>query len=200
MTLATTKLDAVNQMLSSIGEAPAVSLDTDNPEIAIAESTLDEISRAVQAEGWNFNSEAEYPFTPDVNGIIDIPSNLLSISDSKLANTAKYLTTVRDGKLYDKLSHSFTFSGTIQCDVIWAFGFEDLPQPFKDYITTRAARVYAARVVGSEEQVKLIAQDEAILRSNCIAYDTDTAEPNIFGLRNGQNTYISYTPFHMIAR
>lgn len=200
MTLATTKLDAVNQMLSSIGEAPAVSLDTDNPEIAIAESTLDEISRAVQAEGWNFNTEQEYPFTPDGNGKILIPSNLLSISDSKIKNAAKYLTIVRNGKLYDKLTHSFTFTGTIYCDVVWAFEFTDLPQPFKDYITTRASRVYASRAVGSEEQVKLISQDEAILRSNCIAYDTDTAEPNVFGLRNGQNTYISYTPFHMIAR
>jgi hypothetical protein len=200
MTLATSKLDAVNQMLSSIGEAPAVSLDTDNPEIAIAESTLDEISRAVQAEGWSFNTEQEYPFTPDGNGEILIPSNALSISDSKIKNAAKYLTTVRNSKLYDKLSHSFTFAGTIYCDVVWGFDFTDLPQPFKDYITTRAARVYAGRVVGSEEQVKIISQDEAILRSNCITYDTETAEPNVFGLRNGQNTYISYTPFHMIAR
>lgn len=200
MTLATSKLDAVNQMLSSIGEAPAVSLDTDNPEITIAESTLDEISRAVQAEGWNFNSELEYPFTPDANGEIVIPSNILSISDSKLNNSAKYLTTVRNGKLYDKLKHSFTFSGTTYCDVVWAFKFEDLPQPFKDYITTRASRVFASRIVGSEEQAKLISQDEAIMRSNCITYDTDTAEPNVFGLRNGQNTYISYTPFRMIAR
>lgn len=200
MTLATTKLDAVNQMLSSIGEAPAVSLDTDNPEVTIAESTLDEISRAVQAEGWNFNTELEYPFTPDGNGEILIASNILSISDNKIKSTAKYLTTVRNGKLYDKISHSFVFTGTIYCDVVWALPFTDLPQPFKDYITTRAARVYASRVVGSEEQAKLIAQDEPILRANCISYDTETAEPNVFGLRNGQNTYISYTPFHAIAR
>jgi len=200
MTLATTKLDAVNQMLSSIGEAPAVSLDTDNPEIAIAESTLDEISRSVQAEGWNFNTEYEYPFTPDGNGQILIPSNLLSVTDNKVKSTGKYLTTVRNGKLYDKLTHSFSFTSTVYCDVVWGFEFVDLPQPFKDYITTRASRVFASRVVGSEEQVKLISQDEAILRANCITYDTSTAEPNIFGLKNGQNTYISYIPFAMIAR
>lgn len=200
MTLATTKLDAVNQMLSSIGEAPAVSLDTDNPEIAIAESTLDEISRSVQAEGWNFNTEYEYPFTPDGNGQILIPSNLLSVTDNKVKSTGKYLTTVRNGKLYDKLTHSFAFTSTVYCDVVWGFEFVDLPQPFKDYITTRASRVFASRVVGSEEQVKLISQDEAILRANCITYDTSTAEPNIFGLKNGQNTYISYIPFAMIAR
>jgi hypothetical protein len=136
MTLATTKLDAVNQMLSSIGEAPAVSIDTDNSEIAVAESTLDEVSRAVQAEGWNFNTEYEYPF----------------------------------------------------------------PQAFKDYITTRAARVFAGKVVASSEQIKIIAQDELSYRANALAYDTKTSEVNIFGMKNGQNTYISYTPFNTIAR
>jgi hypothetical protein len=200
MTLATTKLDAVNQMLSSIGEAPAVSLTTDNPEIAIAESTLDEISRSVQAEGWNFNTEYEYPFTPDGNGQITIPTNILSITDNKIKSLGQYLTTVREGKLYDKIAHSYTFTTTVYCDVVWVYDFDDLPQPFKEYITTRASRVFASRVVGSEEQVKLIAQDEAILRSNCITYDTSTAEPNVFGLRNGQNNYISYTPFSMIVR
>jgi hypothetical protein len=200
MTLATTKLNAVNQMLSSIGEAPAVSLDTDNPEIAVAESTLDEVSRTVQAEGWNFNTEYEYPFIPDSNGDISIPSNALSIVDNKIKSLGQYQTVVRNGKLYDKLTHSSTFTTTIYCDVIWCFEFNDLPQPFKDYITTRASRLFASRVVGSEEQVKLIMQEEPMLRANCIAYDSDTAEPNIFGLRNGQNNYISYTPFAAIVR
>ena len=32
----TTQLEAINQMLSGIGQAPVVSLDVANPEIAIA--------------------------------------------------------------------------------------------------------------------------------------------------------------------
>ena len=200
MTLSTTKLDAVGQMLSCIGEAPPVSLDTDNPEITIAESTLDETSRAVQAEGWSFNSEQEYPFTPDGNGEIIIPSNILSITDNKFKSSGKYLTTIRNGKLYDKITHAFAFTTIIYCDVVWVLPFTDLPQPFKDYITTRASRVFASRVVGSEEQVKLIMQDEAIMRAICITYDTQTAEPNMFGFKNGQNNYIAYTPFNTIAR
>jgi hypothetical protein len=200
MTLATTKLDAVNQMLSSIGEAPAVSLDTDNPEIAVAESTLDEVSRTIQSEGWNFNTEFEYPFTPDGNGEITIPSNILQIADNKFKSAARYLTVIRNGKLYDKLSHSSVFTGTVYCDVVWCFDFVDLPQAFKDYITTRAARVFAGKVVASSEQIKIIAQDELSYRANALAYDTKTSEVNIFGMKNGQNTYISYTPFNTIAR
>jgi len=44
------------------------------------------------------------------------------------------------------------------------------------------------------------AQDETILRSNCVAYDTNTSGVNIFGVESGQNFYVSYTPFRTIAR
>ena len=80
------------------------------------------------------------------------------------------------------------------------FDFEDLPQVFKDYITQRSARIFAGRALGSEEMVTFNAQDEVLLRANCVAYDTDTSEANIFGQENGQNFYISYTPYRAIAR
>jgi hypothetical protein len=48
--------------------------------------------------------------------------------------------------------------------------------------------------------VQFNSQDEALLRANCIAYDTNTSEANVFGLETGQNFYISYTPFRTIAR
>jgi hypothetical protein len=137
---------------------------------------------------------------PDGNGEITIPSNILQITDNKIKSAAKYLTVIRNGKLYDKLTHSSVFTGTIYCDVVWSFEFTDLPQAFKDYITTRAARVFAGKVVASSEQIKIIAQDELSYRANALAYDTKTSEVNIFGMKNGQNTYISYTPFNTIAR
>jgi hypothetical protein len=198
----TTRLQAINQMLSGIGQAPVVSLDVANPEIALALDVLEAVNREVQGEGWHFNTEVNYPFTPDVNGDIAIPQNVLSISDNKTSNVQKYQTVLRNGKLYDKIGHTYTFptGNPIKCDVVWLFEFEDLPQVFKDYITQRAARVFAGRVLGSQEMVTFNAQDEAILRANCLAYDTNTSEVNIFGLETGQNFYVSYTPFRTIAR
>jgi hypothetical protein len=198
----TTKLQAINQMLSGIGQAPVVSLDISNPEIALAESILDAVNREVQGEGWHFNTEVNYPFTADINGQIAVPTNVLQLSDNKYSNTQKYQTVLRDGKLYDKIGHTFTFTpgNTIKCDVVWFFSYEDLPQVFKDYITQRATRVFAGRALGSQEMVTFNAQDEANLRANCIAYDTGTSDVNIFGVESGQNFYVSYTPFRAIAR
>jgi hypothetical protein len=198
----TTQLQAINQMLSGIGQAPVVSLDIANPEIAIALNVLDSVNREVQGEGWHFNTEINYPFTADNNGNIFVPENVLQLSDNKFATGQKYQTVLRNGKLYNKITHSYTFAvgATIPCDVVWFFEFEDLPQVFKDYITQRAARVFAGRVLGSQEMVTFNAQDEALLRSNCLAYDTTSSDVNVFGLETGQNFYISYTPFRAIAR
>jgi len=189
-------------MLTAIGQAPVVSLDTSNPEIATALSILDSVNREVQGEGWHFNTEIKYPFTPNSNDEIIIPDNVLQLSDNKYENVQQYQTVIRGGKLYDKISHSFTtwLVSPVLCDVVWLFPFEDLPQVFKDYITQRAARVFAGSVVGSKEMFQFNQQDEGILRANCIAYDTNTSEANIFGIETGQNFYISYTPFRTIAR
>lgn len=198
----TTRLQAINQMLSGIGQAPVVSLDVANPEIALALDILESVNREVQGEGWHFNTEINYPFTPDVNGNISVPPDVLSLSDNKTSNVQKYQTVLRNGKLYDKVNHTYTFptGSPIKCDVVWLFDFEDLPQPFKDYISQRATRVFAGRALGSQEMVTFNAQDEAMLRANCLAYDTNTSEVNIFGLETGQNFYVSYTPFRTIAR
>ena len=198
----TTQLQAINQMLTGIGQAPVVSLDIANPEIATALSILDSVNREVQGEGWHFNTEIKYPFTPNNTGEIEIPENVLQLSDNKYENVQQYQTVIRNGKLYDKISHSYSFptDNPILCDVVWLFDFEDLPQVFQDYIAQRAARVFAGSVIGSKDMVQFNQIDESVLRANCIAYDTDTSAVNIFGLETGQNFYISYTPFRTIAR
>ena len=189
-------------MLAGIGQAPTVSLDDANPELSIAELTLDQVTKEVLGEGWHFNTEQNYPLVPDNDGFITVPANVLSLSDNKQSNRQVYQTVVRDGRLYDKLAHSFTFptGAPIKCDVVWLFPFEDLPQPFKDYITQRATRLFAGRVQGSEQMVTFNSQDELVLRNNCHNYDTQTSQANIFGVDNGQNFYISYAPFQTIQR
>uniref|UniRef100_UPI0040473467 hypothetical protein n=1 Tax=Shewanella sp. TaxID=50422 RepID=UPI0040473467 len=58
----TSKLDAVNTMLSSIGEAPVSSLSSGLIEAEIAETILDTIDREVQSMGWHFNTELNKSF------------------------------------------------------------------------------------------------------------------------------------------
>lgn len=198
----TTKLQAINQMLTGIGQAPVVSLDTANPEVASALIILDSVNAEVQGEGWHFNTEVGYPLTADNDGNIYIPANVLSLSDNKIDTYQQYQTVIRDGKLYDKVSHSFNFGAnkSVSCDIVWLFDFEDLPRVFQDYIVSRASRQYAGQFLGSTEMVQFNSQDEGLLRANCISYDTNTSGVNVFGYDNGQMSYVPYAPYRAIQR
>ena len=57
----TTELQAVNTMLSVIGEAPVNSITgTTTVDVSVAKNILDETSLSIQSQGWNFNTNYNY--------------------------------------------------------------------------------------------------------------------------------------------
>lgn len=164
-------------------------LDTGNPLVEMAEQILDEITRSTLAEGWEHNTERAYPFTPAADGTITIPTNVLTIDDTPGSGTQ---TVIRDGKLYDRIAHSYTFTGQQKLDVTWLFDFEELPEAFKNYITIRAANVFAGRSVGSQEAVTFGQREETIARATLLEYDTQQGDYTIFADRDGGDWYQRY--------
>ena len=195
----TTKLEAVNRILSNIGQSPVTVLDSGNPLVEMAELILDEVSSAVQSEGWIYNSEYQYPFVPDSNGFIVIPENVLAL-DSSAKSGGDVFLIIRQGKLYDKAAHSFVFSGTQKLDVLWLFDFEDVPEAFREYITIRAANVFAGRSVGSQEAVAFGQREEVLARATAIEYDTQQGDYNIFQNRDGYTTMRTFSTYQSILR
>ena len=51
-----TELEAINRMLSAIGQAPVTTVEETNPDVAICKRTLYQVSQEVQSEGWTFNT------------------------------------------------------------------------------------------------------------------------------------------------
>ncbi len=197
----TSKLDAVNVMLSSIGIAPVTELDTNNPELDIAVRTLDQVVYEICSEGWNFNTENGYTLTPDLLGYIEIPSDVISMSSYRLHTLPDTLDLVeRQGKLYDKRSHSFVFNGPVSLSLVWSVPYEELPGPFRSYATQRAARVFAGRSQGSEAMVQFNGADELLLRNSCLEYECNTARTTMSQTRDGRDPFITYLPFQTIAR
>lgn len=174
-------LTAVNTMLTSIGQSPIVGLDQSNPEIATATLILDTTRQEILGEGWNFNSENGYTLTADADGHIFVPDGILNLSINQEDTKYRFRAIQRDGKLYDKIAHTFNWgaSTSIPCDVVWDVAFDDLPAVFRTYTTQRAARVFAGRTIGSEKMVAFNAQDEQVLRANCLAYDCTTGRHNV---------------------
>ena len=150
------ELPAVNQILQTVGQAPVTTLDQTNPDVAIAYDTLLQVSREIQSEGWTFNKEFNYPFTPDANKEILIPSNILQIDLARDESVSKNYDVVRrSGKLYDRRKHSSQWDEVMKCDVVWLFDWVDLPRPIQDYIVARAACFTVSRIVGDANLYKM---------------------------------------------
>lgn len=187
-----TKLDAVNIILSNIGQAPVVNLESGNPLVETAELVLDEVSRTVQSEGWVFNTEYHYPFIPNGDDNIVIPDNVLAIDTPDLD---QHMVQIREGKLYNRTDHTYTWTeAKVELDVVWLFDFDDIPEAFKNYITVRAANVFAGRSVGSREAVRFGQAEELQARSGALEYDTQQGDYNVFGNREGLNRYPAFRP------
>lgn len=199
-TLTDTELSAVNQILGAVGQAPITTLDDTNPDTAIVYDTLVQVNREVQAEGWAFNKELEYPLLPDTNQEIVLPDNILQITLSRLPENRAIDVTPRSGKLYNKTDHTFTWERELKCDIIWLYSFVDTPQPFKDYITARASTIAATRLIGDREQFTLLSNREATARAMILQYECEQGQYSMFGFPNGQNFYSPYQPFLTLRR
>ena len=206
---ASTELDAVNSILMSVGESPVNTLTVQSPEVAIAQKTLQQVCREVLSEGWIFNTETEYPITLDTNNHCIIPNNVLQIDLNQFKHLNDFHVTRRKDsgvwKLYDQFEHRFNFENTsegkLYCDVIWMLDFEDIPQVFRDYITTRASRIAAGRMVSDRESAELIANDETLARALAVEYDASQADYNVFNdAQYRTNPASVYRPYQVLKR
>ena len=204
-----TELDAVNSILMSVGESPVNTLTVQSPEVAIAQATLRQVCREVQAEGWKFNTETEYPITLDTNDQCIVPNNVLQIDINHFKHLNDYDVIRKDDngvtKLYDLIEHQFEFENTsedkLYCDIIWMIDFELIPQVFKDYITIRASRIASNRMVNNPQSAELIAQDEALARALVTEYDTNQGDYNVFNDQQySTNPGSVYRPYQVLKR
>ena len=175
----TTELEAVNVMLSVIGEAPVSSLDISGfSDVAIAKSILEEVSREVQSEQWSCNTENEYELVPDNSGYISVPSNVLKL-DIIEDQSYKYSPVVRGSRLYDKKNKTFVFPETLKFDIVWYLPFTDLPETIRRYITIAAARKFQKRFYSSDTLDGFTQEDEYRARANALSSDEYEADYNM---------------------
>ena len=161
-----TKLDAVNQILESIGEDPVSSLSSGLPDAEAAERILDRISREVQAKGWLCNTEREYTLSLTNDKTIPLSDDILRIDtvgvDKGLNVTVRKY--VNQAHLYNIADHSFTFNKALTVDIILNRDIAELPPELQMYIVSKASRRFQESELGS------IAADQFAVRAEQEAY------------------------------
>ncbi len=162
----TTELEAVNIMLSNIGESPVNTLDDDNVvDATIAQTILKSISREVQSLGWHFNTDVGYTITKDSDNKFPLPANTARIDTVDTATTTSgtdFDVTQRGKFLYDRKNHTYNIdTDSVSVDIVVLLDFEDLPETARRYVTMRAARIFQERHLGATELSQFNAVDEA---------------------------------------
>jgi hypothetical protein len=177
----TTKLQAVNTMLATIGSAPVNTITGSNSaDVAMALQTLDEVSVSVQSKGWHFNTEEDRVYTPDhLTKEISVGNNIL-LCDVKYPNNQDLDVVLRGSKLYDRLNMTFQFEDQIKAKVIIALEWDDLPQAARFYIMIRSARIFQDRVIGSERHHTFTLRDELMALNQLKRYEGETGDYSIF--------------------
>ena len=177
----TTKLEAVNVMLSSIGEAPVNSLTSGLEDAELAETILESVNRETQSKGWIFNTDLKIKLTRNpTDNHIELPNNYIRVDTrNTLRNSTKDIVE-RGRKLYDRIANSYVFSDDVTVDAVILLDFSDVPESARRYITIRAARIFQDRVLSSPNIHGFQMQDEQQAYIELQDYQAETADFNIF--------------------
>lgn len=158
---ATTKIEAVNTILSTIGEAPVLDLTGGSLDLGNALRYLDEASKELQSLGMWFNTETQ-EIEPNAGGEYLLPST--SLSAVPTLDTKKHFVQ-RGLRLYNTEDNTFTGNtDKISIELVFELAFDDLPEEARSAVLTQAGRKFADRTVGALTSHQFTQMDEAQAR------------------------------------
>lgn len=176
----TTELEAVNLMLSVIGEAPVNTVeDTGVVDAVVARQILTQASRDTQVVGWHWNTEDNYPLTQTFpEGELLLPPNTLKVDTTGVDEDLDLVQ--RGNRLYDRKNHTFEIKRDVKVELVLLLPFEELPEAARSYISMRAARQFQERMVGSDTLWKFNSNDELKAWTNLLSAEAETLDLNVF--------------------
>ena len=194
ITTRTTHLEAINTMLSTIGESPVNSLTGSLPtDASMAKNILDEVNREVQSGGWKFNTSYKATLSRDTNNKIPVANDVMHIElnpllESKSSNDP----VIRGSFLYNLAKETFIFDKDFEnVQIVHLLEFEQIPEQARRYITIRASRIFHDRTLGANALHRFSRQDELVALSILKQAEASVADHNIFN---------SYDKFTTVAR
>lgn len=175
----TSELEAVNLILGVVGENPVNSLDVAGlANVDIARQVLHDVSREIQAQDWNFNTEYDYPLPLTIDGYMQVPPNTLKLDlTDDLIGRADPVQ--RGDRMYDRKTRSWVFTEPLRFDITFFLPFEQIPEQVRRYIAIRAARFFQRRFLSSTDINAFSEEEEVAARASALAADASTADYNM---------------------
>lgn len=205
---ATTQLESLNIMLAAIGESPLNSrlggidiyADTLPTDAQVALNILTEQSKMIQSEGWSFNTEIDVTLPRDNFKKIALGVDVLRV-DPNVHDHPNIDAIQRGLKMYDRLNNTFEFDQDLICTIVYFREFNEIPEPARNYITIKAARIFIDRQIGDDSLRAYNQQDEARARAVLLETDTLNADHNLLrGDPSLTSVFETYSPSKALIR
>lgn len=187
-----TQLQAVNIILSTIGEAPVNTLMGTLPlSASVALAALNEQVNAVQLDGYWYNSDTNVTLPADGSGNVLLGQNVAKVeinrkryAGAELVNRPQFNASgIGQNQLYDRRNQTYNLSnipgGVVVDRIVYVLDWSQIPETAKRYMTIRSARVFADRWVGAETVHQFTAADELNAKRAMEAHKADEDELNI---------------------
>ena len=147
------ELEAVNNIIGTLGETPINTLENlRNVDAINALRILQEVSRNEQARGWSFNLIENFVLNPDINDNNRIPWSdkylfLKGEEGTKLVRYGQYIK--------DLVTDSDYFPQPITVTVVLQIPFAELPEQMRSYIVAKAGFMFQSAYFGDEGMMKV---------------------------------------------
>lgn len=171
------ELDAVNEILSSVGSSPVNSLEDDlNVDVLNAKRILKATSIEIQSRGYKFNTLNNVYLQPDsYTGLVPYARDYIR------AFSTGYKLVNRSGYFFDIETNTNEFpNGLTVGELVKELPFEELPNVFRKYITARSARIFQMRYLTSTDIDTHLQLEESAAYADVVDYELMTGNYNVF--------------------
>lgn len=175
----TTELDAVNELIATIGEAPVNQLNNLGlSDAAVARDRLYDSSRRIQKIGWSWNTDWNFQLATDINGNVWLPANALKVTFTGTSADKGYVQ--RGNQLYDAVNHTLVFSAPVTANIVTMLPWTSLPESARQAIFHAAGIRFQSGRLGSEILDKFIREDMQASWAELWSEELEVLDPNMF--------------------
>ena len=148
------ELDIVNEMLSTLGEAPLNELDEEHPLVPAARRIITIATYRLQSEGWWFNREHVTLHPDPTTGEVLTPADAIRADPRD-----RGLNFVQRGRrLYDPENATYNIGQEVPVVLIRNVPFADLPPTAQHVISLTAQVEFNKAYDGDETKVRMLTQ------------------------------------------
>ena len=152
-----TTLESTNEILRRLGKGPVSALHV-GPLATRVQRMLEDESRALQREGWHFNTKYGVTIDPNANSKYDVTaleSTQIFHIDTDGVDFSKNF--VRQGNfLYDLDNNTDIVTGSLIVTYSYELGYESIPEAFQDWAMAKAALALAPQLGASGPELQVL--------------------------------------------